>query len=191
MTSLRGSRNLLTAKVVVSEKYVSGFDVLMAQGGAFEFVKTVPDETFQLLATSFPGMPFEERLEFRNYLESQEKVLKEFVRVLKPGGSLCLQSSKYVNRKEIYPLDLFLYPLVRKNPNMQLRNRIVWFGDRRQNERGRLRDDYQPVLWFTKGHRYTFNLDAVRMPQKYPDKKYFRGPKKGQLSCNPLGKNHG
>jgi len=191
LTSLLGSRNLLTAKVVVGEKYVSGFDVLMAQGGAFEFVKTVPDETFQLVATSLPGMPSEERLEFRNYLGSQEKVLMEFVRVLKPGGSLCVQSSKYVNRKEVCPLDLFLYPLVRKNPNMQLRNRIVWFRDRRQDERGCLRDGYQPVLWFTKGHRYTFNLDAVRMPQKYPDKKYFRGPKKGQLSCNPLGKNPG
>ncbi|MCH8058546.1 MAG: hypothetical protein IIB78_11825, partial [Proteobacteria bacterium] len=33
------------------------------------------------------------------------------------------------------------------------------------------------------------NLDPVRVPQKYPGKKYFKGEKKGQLSCNPLGKN--
>jgi adenine-specific DNA-methyltransferase len=36
-----------------------------------------------------------------------------------------------------------------------------------------------------------FNLDAVRVPQKYPGKKYFKGAKLGQYSCNPLGKNPG
>ena len=44
-------------------------------------------------------------------------------------------------------------------------------------------------MWFTKGDTYTFNLDAVRIPSKYPDKKYFKGPKRGQLSGNPKGKN--
>jgi adenine-specific DNA-methyltransferase len=36
-----------------------------------------------------------------------------------------------------------------------------------------------------------FNLDRVRVPQKYPGKKHFKGPKAGQYSCNPLGKNPG
>jgi adenine-specific DNA-methyltransferase len=44
-------------------------------------------------------------------------------------------------------------------------------------------------MWFTKGTTYTFHLDAVRVPQKYPNKRYFKGPKKGELSGNPLGKN--
>jgi adenine-specific DNA-methyltransferase len=44
-------------------------------------------------------------------------------------------------------------------------------------------------LWFTKTDSYIFNLDDVRIPQKYPEKKYFKGPKKGQLSGNPIGKN--
>ena len=34
-----------------------------------------------------------------------------------------------------------------------------------------------------------FNLDPIRVPSKYPNKKHFKGPKKGQLSSNPLGKN--
>jgi adenine-specific DNA-methyltransferase len=29
------------------------------------------------------------------------------------------------------------------------------------------------------------------VPQKYPGKKYFKGPKRGQYSANPLGKNPG
>jgi adenine-specific DNA-methyltransferase len=32
-------------------------------------------------------------------------------------------------------------------------------------------------------------LDAVRIPQKYPGKKYFKGPKVGKFSGNPKGKN--
>jgi hypothetical protein len=38
---------------------------------------------------------------------------------------------------------------------------------------------------------YLFNLDGVRVPQKYPGKKYFKGPKTGLYSSNPLGKNPG
>ena len=33
------------------------------------------------------------------------------------------------------------------------------------------------------------NLDDVRIPSKYPGKKYFKGSKKGTLSGNPKGKN--
>src|SRR5205823_575337 len=36
-----------------------------------------------------------------------------------------------------------------------------------------------------------FNLDPIRIPQKYPGKKHFKGPNKGQPSANPLGKNPG
>lgn len=50
---------------------------------------------------------------------------------------------------------------------------------------------YGTILWFTKSNNYTFNLAPVRVPQKYPGKKHFKGPKAGQYSCNPLGKNPG
>ena len=45
------------------------------------------------------------------------------------------------------------------------------------------------MLWYTKGDDYVFDLDAVRIPQKYPGKQHSAGPKKGQPSGNPLGKN--
>ena len=43
----------------------------------------------------------------------------------------------------------------------------------------------------TKSNGYTFNLDAIRVPQKYQNKKSYRGDRKGELSCNPDGKNPG
>ena len=45
------------------------------------------------------------------------------------------------------------------------------------------------ILWFSKSDDYIFNLDPVRIPAKYPGKRHFKGPKRGQLSGNPLGKN--
>jgi DNA modification methylase len=44
-------------------------------------------------------------------------------------------------------------------------------------------------LWFTKSENYTFNLDNVRVPSKYPGKRYYKGDKIGLPSGNPLGKN--
>jgi adenine-specific DNA-methyltransferase len=46
-------------------------------------------------------------------------------------------------------------------------------------------------MWFTKSDDFYFNLDRVRVQQKYPGKKYFKGPRAGSYSCNPLGKNPG
>ena len=45
------------------------------------------------------------------------------------------------------------------------------------------------MLWFTKSDEYTFNLDSVRVPSKYPGKTHFKGEKHGLPSGNPLGKN--
>lgn len=45
------------------------------------------------------------------------------------------------------------------------------------------------IIWFTKSDDYTFDLDPIRVPQKYPGKKYYKGPNVGEYSCNPKGKN--
>ena len=49
----------------------------------------------------------------------------------------------------------------------------------------------QSILWYTKGDEYIFDLDAVRVAQKYPGKKHYKGAKRGEYSGNPLGKNPG
>ena len=44
-------------------------------------------------------------------------------------------------------------------------------------------------MWYTKSDAYRFDVDPVRIPSKYPGKKHFKGPRKGLVSSNPLGKN--
>jgi adenine-specific DNA-methyltransferase len=72
---------------------------------------------------------------------------------------------------------------------LHLRNRIVWQFGHGLHASKRFSGRYEVILWFTKTDEYTFNLDDIRVPQKYPQKKHFKGPKKGELSGNPLGKN--
>lgn len=125
------------------------------------------------------------------YLAEQTRTIAECVRVLHPRGSICWQIGNHIAKDgEVVPLDLVLYPLFKQH-GLVLRNRIIWHFEHGLHCASRFSGRYETVLWFTKGDEYTFNLDPVRVPSKYPAKRYFKGPKAGQLSCNPLGKNPG
>lgn len=103
-------------------------------------------------------------------------------------GSICWQVGNFVDNGEIIPLDIVMFPIFEKL-GMKLRNRIVWHFGHGLHASKRFSGRYEVILWFTKSDKYVFNLDAVRVPQKYTGKKHFKGAKKGELSCNPLGKN--
>ncbi len=76
-----------------------------------------------------------------------------------------------------------------KSHGLKLRNRIIWHFGHGLHCSKRFSGRYETILWFTKSDNYTFNLYDVRIPSKYPGKKYFKGAKKGTLSGNPKGKN--
>lgn len=76
-----------------------------------------------------------------------------------------------------------------KKQRLKLRNRIVWHFGHGLHASKRFSGRYETILWFSKTDNYIFNLDSVRVPAKYPGKRHFKGPKKGQPSGNPLGKN--
>jgi len=145
----------------------------------------------QLIVTSPPyniGKSYESRSTLDTYIQAQAQVISECVRLLNPRGSLCWQIGNHVANGEIVPLDLVLYPIFREH-GLKLRNRIVWHFEHGLHCTKRLSGRYETILWFTKSDDYVFNLDPIRVPSKYPGKKHFKGPKTGQLSGNPLGKN--
>lgn len=96
----------------------------------------------------------------------------------------------YVSRGAIIPLDVLLYPLFAQ-AGLRLRNRIIWHFEHGLHCTRRFSGRYETIIWFTKGDDYIFDLDPVRVPQKYPGKKHFKGPRAGQYSCHPSGKNPG
>lgn len=163
-------------------------------GDRLEFLATIPDGAATLCVTSPPyniGKKYERRESLETYLDGQRKTIKECVRILADNGSLCWQVGNHINGgQQIYPLDIFIYQICREF-DLKLRNRIIWTFEHGLNCSKRFSGRYETILWFTKTGDYVFNLDNVRVPQKYPGKTYYRGPKAGQYSCNPLGKNPG
>ncbi len=160
-------------------------------GNSLNKLKNIDNDKFKLIITSPPynvGKEYETKKSIEEYLNEQNKILDELIRVLHPKGSICWQVGNYVEKGEVFPLDYFYYELFKKR-NLQLRNRIIWKFGHGLHSSKRFSGRYETILWFTKNNNYTFNLDLVRVPSKYPGKKYFKGPKKGQYSSNPKGKN--
>lgn len=158
---------------------------------ALDFCKTIPNNSVKLIITSPPyniGKEYETRTSIDEYIRNLQPMLAEFVRVLANDGSLCWQTGNFVDSGEIYPLDIYFYPYF-KQLNLHLRNRIIWHFGHGLHCSKRFSGRYETILWFTKSDEYTFNLDDVRIPSKYPGKRHFKGSKKGQLSGNPKGKN--
>ena len=157
------------------------------------WLAALPASSAQLVVTSPPyniGKEYERRTGMDEYIAGQQRVVDACLRVLAPGGSLCWQVGNHVRDGEVFPLDVLLYPVF-KSRELRLRNRIVWTFGHGLHCTHRFSGRHETILWFTKGDDYVFDLDPVRVPQKYPGKRHFKGPKAGQLSCNPLGKNPG
>ncbi len=168
--------------------------VTLFHGDRLDLLRQIPTGSAKLVITSPPyniGKKYEKRISFAEYLQCQRQTLKECVRVLGPAGSLCWEIGNHLGKDgEVFPLDVFVYRIC-KRLGLKLRNRIVWTFDHGLHCKKRLSGRYETILWFTKSDHYDFNLDPIRVPQKYPGKKYFKGAKIGQYSCNPLGKNPG
>src|ERR1035437_1382560 len=160
-------------------------------GDSGEVLQTLESGSARLVVTSPPyniNKKYEQKQSLDDYMQIMMPVIKSIDYVLMDGGSVCWQVGNYVIDGEIIPLD-YLFWQEFKNLGYKLRNRIIWTFGHGLHCKNRLSGRYETILWFTKGDDYLFNLDPIRVPQKYPNKKYFKGPKKGQLSCNPLGSN--
>jgi len=179
------------AKIKKDSKFNPDVDSILFQGDCLKLLSKVPDKFVKLVVTSPPynvGKSYEQKLSMDEYIKQQSKVIKESVRILDDKGSICWQVGNYVNNGEIIPLDIVLYDIF-DSLGLKLRNRIIWQFGHGLHASKRFSGRYEVILWFTKTNEYTFNLDPVRIPQKYPNKKHFKGPNKGELSGNPKGKN--
>ena len=157
-----------------------------------EFLDSLPElPIFDLVVTSPPydiGKPYERIRPLKDYVAWQAEIIKKIVVRMKDNGSICWQVGNYVNDGCVRPLDIELAPIF-YGLGLKLRNRIIWTFGHGMHAKRRFSGRHETILWFTKGDNYTFNLDAVRVPSKYPGKRHFKGAHKGELSGNPLGKN--
>jgi adenine-specific DNA-methyltransferase len=164
-------------------------------GDCLELLQKTPTNAVDVVVSSPPyniGKSYEKRANLAEYLALQEEVLKECHRILKPTGSIFWQVGVYVDDHGGHvPLDIKFFDILDRF-GMSMRNRIVWLRPHGLHATKRFSCRYETMLWFVKNpDNYKFILDPIKVPQKYQNKKAWKGENKGQLTCDPIGKNPG
>jgi adenine-specific DNA-methyltransferase len=157
-----------------------------------ELIRSLPDKCVNLTIASPPyciGKVYERSVSLKDFIAAQKTVLPEIARITKEGGSICWEIGYHVKDGCVYPLDYEVFSILSAIKGIALRNRIIWTFGHGAHGRNRFSGRHETVMWFTKGNDYIFDLDAVREPQKYPGKRHVSGPRKGEYSGNPNGKN--
>lgn len=176
----------------IAPKFDNKADAVLAHGLSEDILRACPADFARLIITSPPynvGKEYEKVTDLDKYFERLTPIIDELIRVLAPNGSLCWQVGNFVDKSEVFPLDIHFYPIFKKH-GLKLRNRIIWYFDHGLHASKRLSGRYETLLWFTKSDDYVFNLDSIRVPSKYPGKRNYKaGPDYGKPSGNPLGKN--
>ncbi|MCW5878178.1 MAG: site-specific DNA-methyltransferase [Anaerolineales bacterium] len=175
----------------IEPEYDPSAEVVLYQGDTRQLICQLPDRSVKLIVSSPPynlGKEYETRIQLSKYVDTQAEIISEMSRTLDDTGSICWQVGNYVSKGEVFPLDIFYYQIF-KDLGFKLRNRIIWHFGHGLHAQNRFSGRYETILWFTKSDQYTFNLDDVRVEQKYPGKRHFKGPNKGKPSSNPKGKN--
>ena len=183
--------NIYNCDITISDVYDNNVDVVLFNGDCITLLKDIPSNSIDLVITSPPyniGKRYEKKTNLESYLDSYKPIISEIKRVIAPTGNLCWQVGNYIEKGEVFPLDIYFYELF-KQFDFKLRNRIIWKFGHGLHCSKRFSGRYETILWFSKTDDYIFNLDPVRVPSKYPGKRKSSGPDKGKPSGNPLGKN--
>jgi adenine-specific DNA-methyltransferase len=178
--------------ISVSDNLADNATATLIEGDTLAVLREMPPGSVKLVVTSPPyniGKEYETQVELAHYLDWLRPVVAELRRVLHPEGNVAWQVGNFIDDGEVYPLDCWFYPIF-KELGFKLRNRIVWHFDHGLHATHRLSGRYETLMWFSKGDNYTWNLDPIRVPAKYPGKRHYKpGPQYGTPSGNPLGKN--
>lgn len=199
-TILRGQKNRENgerSEVLIVRKgptFPIDADYAIWEGDVEAMLRDLPVEPlFDLVVTSPPyniGKEYEEVLSLDDYIDQQNRIIQAIAPLVKETGSICWQVGNHIDKRGgfINPLDILIHPIF-QSLGFKLRNRIIWKFGHGLHSRRRFSGRYESILWYTKTDDYIFNLDDVRVPSKYPGKRHYKGPNKGEYSSHPQGKN--
>ncbi|MEP3244042.1 MAG: site-specific DNA-methyltransferase [Sneathiella sp.] len=134
-------------------------------GDATEKLSSLASDSVDLIIADPPynlgknygnNIDLKDREEYRLFTKSW---LSEAYRVLKPGSSLyCFMGVKFIAR---------LYLLLEEELAMTPQGWITWHYTQGMGRKRGFSPRHEDILWFSKGKDALFNLDDVRVPQKY------------------------
>lgn len=153
-------------------------------GDCLDLMDTVKEKSVNMILTSPPyqvGKSYDESIDLEEFIKSASKLLAD-------NGVFVWQVGTRVNNGFVEPLDILTHPVF-LDLGFKLVNRVIWTFGHGLHCKNRFSGRYETVCIYSRTKDHTFNLDSVRIPSKYPNKKYYKGKRKGEISGNPLGKN--
>lgn len=135
-------------------------------GDALIELKKIPDKSIDLIVTDPPynlNKDYgnnQDKLEFDEYLDFSRKWLFEAKRVLKDDGTIYVfMGMKYIS---------YIYNILEQELGLYFNSWITWFYTQGIGKTKGYSPRHDDILMFTKSSKnFTFNLDAIRVPQKY------------------------
>ncbi|MBO6259154.1 MAG: hypothetical protein J6M93_07470 [Succinivibrio sp.] len=135
-------------------------------GDAIELLEQIPSESVDLIVTDPPYnlrknyKVTKDDMSFDEYLEFSRQWLTEAKRVLTPYGSIYIfMGMRYIS---------YLFNILERELKMNFNSWIVWYYTQGIGKTKGFSPRHDDILFFTKHpSKYTFNLDSIRVPQKY------------------------
>lgn len=165
-------------------------------GDALVELKKLPDSSVDLIVADPPynlGKDYgktKDNLEKTEYLEFSKEWLAECNRLLKPNGSIYIfMGIRYIS---------YIYQILEDDLGLDFQNWIVWHYTQGLGKKKGFSSRHDDILVFSKGSNPKFNLDDIRIPQKFYRKiNNMRGANPGNVwefshvhYCNENRQNH-
>jgi len=96
---------------------------------------------------------------FEEYIQFTKKWTKEATRILKETGTIYVfMGFRFIS---------YLFQILEKENSLNFANWICWHYTQGIGKKNGFSPRHDDILMFTKSDNYTFNLDSIRIPQKY------------------------
>ena len=171
-------------------------DQTIILGDTFEVLTTINSESIDLVIADPPynlGKDYGNNHDikgFEDYLEFSRSWIREAHRVLKPNGTIYVfMGFRFIS---------YLYDILDRDFGMFFNSWIVWHYTQGMGKKRGFSPRHDDILMFTKSKDFLFNLDDIRVPQKfYRERNNMRGANPGDVwqfshvhYCNPNRQNH-
>lgn len=165
-------------------------------GDALELFKNIADNSINLIIADPPynlGKNYgnnHDFIEFDEYLSFSRNWLKEAYRVLNNNGTIYVfMGVRFIS---------YLYDIMDRELNMFFNSWICWYYTQGMGKLKGFSPRHDDILMFNKTEKFNFNLDNIRIPQKYyRSRNNMRGANPGDVwkfshihYCNENRQNH-
>jgi len=144
---------------------INEFENRLFVGDAVKILKTFPDESVDLVIADPPynlGKDYGKITDLKEWNEYERfniEWLNEAVRVLKNTGSIYVfMGFRFISK---------LFIILEGNFRLNFNGWIVWHYTQGMGRKKGFSPRHDDILYFTKSDKFVFNLDDVRIPQKY------------------------